>query len=194
MLITYDKIDNFKLMLDSFAKKHGLFCNIVKYDEKKKQLYFNFVHSKVEKAMNYAVDFNEVASLSDAGANIFASAIRAFGLDGYPPSGTKAPVIKNVIFNDPATIVFWEDGTKTVVKTQGDDVFDPEKGLAMAISKKALGNKGNYFNEIKKWTEKYDVESDYPNSLPTVSFEECVKNLNRYHMTLFHSLFRGEYT
>lgn len=59
--------------------------------------------------------------------------------------------IKNVIFNDPATIVFWADGTKTVVKAQGDDTFDPEKGLAMAISKKALGNKGNYCNELKKW-------------------------------------------
>lgn len=28
--------------------------------------------------------------------------------------------IKNVIFNDPATIVFWKDGTKTVVKCQKD--------------------------------------------------------------------------
>lgn len=62
--------------------------------------------------------------------------------------------IKNVIFNNPATIVFWTDGTKTVVKTQGDDIFDPEKGLAMAISKKAMGNKGNYCNELKKWLPK----------------------------------------
>lgn len=59
--------------------------------------------------------------------------------------------IKNVIFNDPATIVFWHDGTKTVVKCGEDDIFDPEKGLAMAISKKFLGNQGNYYNEIKKW-------------------------------------------
>ena len=63
--------------------------------------------------------------------------------------------IKDVIFNKPATIVFWTDGTKTVVKCQNDDVFDPEKGLAMAIAKKAFGNKGNYCNEIKKWTDKY---------------------------------------
>lgn len=67
----------------------------------------------------------------------------------------KIPNIKNVIFNDPATIVFWQDGTKTVVKTQNGDEFDPEKGLAMAISKKALGNEGRYFNDIKKWTDKY---------------------------------------
>ena len=61
------------------------------------------------------------------------------------------PKIKDVIFNDPATIVFWADGTKTVVQCQDDDIFDPEKGLAMAITKKALGNKGNYCNELKKW-------------------------------------------
>lgn len=66
--------------------------------------------------------------------------------------------IKKVIFNEPATIVFWEDGTKTVVKCQEGDTFDPEKGLAMAISKKALGNKGNYYNTISKWTDKYYEE------------------------------------
>lgn len=68
------------------------------------------------------------------------------------------PRIKNVIFNDPATIVFWSDNTKTVVKAQ-DEPFDPEKGLAMAICKKALGNKGNYYNEIKKWLPKEENET-----------------------------------
>lgn len=58
--------------------------------------------------------------------------------------------IKKVIFNYPATIVLWEDGTKTVVKCDSQDDFDMEKGFAMAISKKALGNKGNYYNEFKK--------------------------------------------
>lgn len=64
------------------------------------------------------------------------------------------PEIKNVIFNDPATIVFWNDGTKTVVKCQPGDHFDPEKGLAMAIAKKAYGNKGSYCNQLKKWLPK----------------------------------------
>ncbi len=57
--------------------------------------------------------------------------------------GKTLPEIKDVIFNDSATIVFWDDGTKTVVKAVNEK-FDPEKGLAMAITKKALGNKGNY--------------------------------------------------
>lgn len=60
------------------------------------------------------------------------------------------PEIKNVIFNPPATIVFWQDGTKTVVKAT-NELYDPEKGLAMAIAKRALGNQGNYYNIIKKW-------------------------------------------
>lgn len=63
------------------------------------------------------------------------------------------PKIKKVIFNDPATIVFWDDGTKTVVKVQEQhgDKFDPEKGIVMAIAKKGYGNKGSYYNEINKW-------------------------------------------
>ena len=60
--------------------------------------------------------------------------------------------IKKVIFNDPATIVYWTDGSKTVVKVQDGDSFDQEKGLAMAFAKKALGNKGAYCNTFKKWT------------------------------------------
>lgn len=62
--------------------------------------------------------------------------------------------IKKVIFNDPATIVFWKDGSKTVVKAQIGETFDPEKGLAMAIAKKALGNEGNYYNTFKKFIPK----------------------------------------
>ena len=72
----------------------------------------------------------------------------------YGISSSHIPEIKNVIFNNPATIVFWEDGTKTVVKCQDGDEFDPEKGLAMAIAKKAYGNKGNYCNKLKKWLPK----------------------------------------
>ena len=64
-------------------------------------------------------------------------------------------MIKKVIFNNPATIVFWSDGSKTVVKSHLDD-YDPEKGLAMAIAKKALGNEGNYYNVFKKWLPKDD--------------------------------------
>lgn len=64
--------------------------------------------------------------------------------------------IKKVIFNEPATIVFWGDGTKTVVKCSKDDEFDPEKGLAMAIAKKFFGNENGYSKNIKKWVDTYE--------------------------------------
>lgn len=85
--------------------------------------------------------------------------------------------IKKVIFNGPATIVLWVDGTKTVVKCQ-DETFDPEKGLAMAIAKKALGNKGNYFNMIKKWTGKYEEDrKQFATSLVEDFFNNLQKQL-----------------
>ena len=59
------------------------------------------------------------------------------------------PAIKKVIFNNPATIVICNDGTKTTVKCSERDEYSEEVGLAMCISKKALGNKGN-FNEVFK--------------------------------------------
>lgn len=65
-----------------------------------------------------------------------------------------AASIKDVIFAPPATIVYWSDGSKTVVKCSEKDVFDPEKGLAMAIAKRCGGNKGSYYKEIQNWVEK----------------------------------------
>lgn len=50
----------------------------------------------------------------------------------------KPLAFRRVIFNRPATIVFWNDGTKTVVKCAKFEDWDPEKGLAMAIMKKFL--------------------------------------------------------
>ena len=68
----------------------------------------------------------------------------------------KAMTIEKVIFNPPATIVLWADGTKTVVKCQDNEAFfDPEKGLAMAFMKKMFGNKGAYYNTVGKWVRPY---------------------------------------
>lgn len=69
-------------------------------------------------------------------------------------SATNTAAIKDVIFAPPATIVYWSDGSKTVVKCSEKDVFDPEKGLAMAIAKRCGGNNGSYYKEIQNWVEK----------------------------------------
>lgn len=45
-----------------------------------------------------------------------------------------------IIFNHPATIVFWEDGSKTVVKCRKGTEFDPYYGFTCALAKKVYGN------------------------------------------------------
>lgn len=62
----------------------------------------------------------------------------------------KRYAIKRVIVNKPAVIVYWADGTKTVVKKQKGDKWDPEKGVAMAICKRLYGNTGRYNDVIKR--------------------------------------------
>lgn len=78
------------------------------------------------------------------------------------------PRIEKVIFNYPATVVLWSDGTKTVVKDErADTVYakalfpestrkyieeEPawrELGLLNAICKKLYGNR--YIDELRKW-------------------------------------------
>jgi len=89
-----------------------------------------------------------------------------YGMKKIEPS-TKLPEIKKVIFNDPATIVIWADDTKTVVKAENEP-YDAEKGLAMAITKKALGNEGKYYNKLKPWLEEYEKQQAEVNAVESV--------------------------
>lgn len=88
--------------------------------------------------------------------------------------------IKDVIFNPPATIVFWSDGTKTVVKAHDDDEYDPEKGLAMAFSKKFLGNNYAYYNEFKHWLKRYNKQMEEINDINDIkNFLEIIRAIGR---------------
>lgn len=68
--------------------------------------------------------------------------------------------IKEVIFSGPATIVFWSDGTKTVVKCTEGDKMDYEIGIAMCTLKKLLGESYTYYKKHAKKlaTEKKEAE------------------------------------
>lgn len=48
--------------------------------------------------------------------------------------------VQKVIYNDPATIVYFTDGSRTVVKRYKDDPFDEQTGLLMCIAKRFLGD------------------------------------------------------
>ena len=102
------------------------------------------------------------------------------------PNTTKLPEIKDVIFNEPATIILWADGTKTVVKCQEGEGYDPEKGMAMAISKKALGNKGNYCEVFKKWLSEEEEVNDGRVSSNDLrkAFDEFAKAAKKHNIGL----------
>ena len=65
------------------------------------------------------------------------------------------PSIKKVIFNDPATIVLWDDGTKTVVKCSLGDTYSEWSGLAFCICKKLMGDE--FHKVFRHWCDRDDI-------------------------------------
>ena len=66
-------------------------------------------------------------------------------------------LIKRIIVNNRATIIFWEDGTKTVVKISEDDLhdgkFDVYAGVSYAIAKKLFGTNSAFKKEVDRKVE-----------------------------------------
>lgn len=60
------------------------------------------------------------------------------------------PNIKKIIFNKPATVVFWGDNTKTVVKCADGEEYSEEVGLAMCIAEKYCGNYSQFKKAVRK--------------------------------------------
>ena len=89
-------------------------------------------------------------------------------------------MIDRVIFNDPATIILWKDGSKTVVKRSEDDIWDPEKGFCMAVIKK-LYDRTSF---IKRF-----IEPEEEMSILTV--EEACENLKNFGKKLNDMMYKG---
>ena len=86
----------------------------------------------------------------------------------------KLPGIKKIIENNPATVILWEDGTKTMAKCQDGDVFDFEKGVLICSLKKLIGNKVT--NELLKKIEKQPVYHDgYTGGMRGKEFRKYLK-------------------
>ena len=93
--------------------------------------------------------------------------------------------IMRVIFSPPATIVFWGDGTKTIVKCMDGDTFNPEVGVAMATIKKHLGKD---YGKYRNWVRKLIKESGYKE--PEVESEKDEFNPFEYNMTNYEKFTR----
>nr|DAU44373.1 MAG TPA: hypothetical protein [Caudoviricetes sp.] len=61
--------------------------------------------------------------------------------------------IKRIVVNGPATIVWWNDGTKTVVKISNDDGWDPYAAVAYALAKKHFGTNSAFKKKVMKKME-----------------------------------------
>lgn len=58
--------------------------------------------------------------------------------------------IKNVIYNPPAVIVYWEDGSRTVSKVDKHDKYNKLTGFLLCLAKHEYGNK-NLWKTLEKW-------------------------------------------
>ena len=106
--------------------------------------------------------------------------------------------VNRIIFNPPATIVFWKDGSKTVVKCHGDQTFNPYYGFCAALAKHIYKSNSavnrivdKYVSEMTKGTsKKVDVGDTYGDGYvgvitnedksQTVNSLQCDHNLGRY--------------
>lgn len=66
--------------------------------------------------------------------------------------------VVDVIYNDPATVVYWSDKTRTVVKCQPGDTYDPKTGFLLALCKKVCGNTGCYNDLLRECIPGYGKE------------------------------------
>lgn len=64
------------------------------------------------------------------------------------------PDVRRIVFSGPATIVFWEDNTKTIVKCMEGEKFERYAGFAAACMKKMFGST----SRAKSIMEEYAVE------------------------------------
>lgn len=98
---------------------------------------------------------------------------------GYTTSinnSNKMPQIKDVKFNGPATIVFFDDNTKVVIKCNDTDIFDPEKAVMICVLRKALGMSGSQFKKwVGKWTKAYEEPTETWNSIEEIC--QAIKNV-----------------
>jgi len=75
------------------------------------------------------------------------------------------PNLSKVIFNDPVTVIIWEDGSKTLVRCSDDEAYDEHAGLAMCIAKKFFGSKNQFDKTVENWSSKKKSKKNMENIL-----------------------------
>ena len=105
----------------------------------------------VIKPSDYETGFSLTADDVKINPYLMTKVTPTFTLELAPQKSNCKLSIKEVIFNEPATIILWKNGDKTVVKTQNGERYDKEKGFVLACLKYLLGNDNTFNKEIHKW-------------------------------------------
>lgn len=98
--------------------------------------------------MNLSVDVN-LSNLP--GSFSYDDVVEALNRAFNPNIFGKSLTTKKIIYNGPATIILWDDGTKTVVKCKEGDPYSPEAGFALAVLKRLTGN--DFHKYLRKVTK-----------------------------------------
>ena len=85
-------------------------------------------------------------------ANMFIKNQITMGGNKMIPDVSKTLTPKKIIHNGPATIVFWKDGTKTIIRLNDYDNDNPYFAFVSALAKKIFGNNSKV-NKIVSMTE-----------------------------------------
>lgn len=76
----------------------------------------------------------------------------------YLKSITSVKDVEKVVFNPPATIIFWKDGDITSSKCHSQDKYDTIVGYSLALTKKLFKNTTHMVSHVEKWERKNKVK------------------------------------
>ena len=88
--------------------------------------------------------------------------------------------IDHVIFNGPATIVFWNDGTKTVVKCADDEHYNKRRAIMWTIMKKNFGSVSSINRNLDKLIEDaadYNSDNELANAFNDIEISINTPNI-----------------
>ena len=117
-------------------------------------------YGKSSVKFNPFIDFRDILNIDKQEENKMpenAFMCKKFNVTLTPPKTYEdcffVPKPKKIIYNNPCTIVIWEDGTKTICRVQKGQEFSEYYGYLACLAKKIYGTNGGVDRRIKSVRE-----------------------------------------
>lgn len=88
--------------------------------------------------------------------------------------------VKKIMHNGPATIVFWKDNTKTVVRLKEGDRYDPYAAFTAAVAKRLYGKTMKISEVVDRYSKdlkKIDIPETPPRELTVEELKAAAEKL-----------------